>query len=131
MTSIDLSDISLDDLPPKLAEIAECIGLMPALELAVTWPGVRLFVPKQMDATHPIAVQIGIEAATQLSEYCGGTAIVPPRAVFQRLERARLKDRIVAEFEAGATASALARQYDVHEITIYRWAARSRTANSG
>lgn len=117
--------VDIADLPPKLAEIAERVDLDAALKLSAGWPGIRLFVPKEIMADHPIAVAIGVRKAKQLAYHYGGESIVPPACT--RLHRARQKAKILAEYFAdkGPAAPELARKYGVHQFTIYRWAAEA------
>jgi hypothetical protein len=126
----DLADL----LPPKLAEIAELIGVDAAFKLSAAWPGIRLFVPKQVSLEHPIAVAIGLQAARKLAEMYGGETVVIPMAA--RAAKARLHARILAEYRPtdgspGASASALARKYGVHQLSIYRLAAKLDAEHKG
>ena len=116
------NDIAIEDLPAGLAEIARNVGLTAALELAITWGGTRLYIPKQMPEDHPIAVQVGCEAASKLAAYYGSTSITPPKNAFAKIRQARFRASVVREFYSGKTASELARKYNLHENTIYNWA---------
>lgn len=107
-------------LPPRLREIADVIGVPAVLALSEGWPGVRLFIPNEIPPHHPIALKIGLEAALKLSYLCAGNTIGIPRN--HRLLRARLRAEVLARFHADESASKLAREYGLHEFTIYRWA---------
>lgn len=113
-----------DLLPPKLAEIAEVIGVEAALKLSGAWPGIRLHVPKRISAIHAISVAIGLKPAQQLCEIYGGSDVVIPMA--SRAHKARLILTILEELDAGAKAPELARKYGVHQFTIYRFAGDRR-----
>lgn len=109
-------------LPEKISEISAVIGLDAALKLAAAWPGIRLFIPKQIKADHPIAVAIGFKAARELSQIYGGESITPP--ICQRYHRAAMKAQIMSEYRNGASASELARKYGVHQFSIYNDASK-------
>ncbi len=108
-------------LPPKIAEIGAVIGLDAALKLAECWPGVRLYVPKRMSAGHPIAVAIGYKPACALASVYGSDSVTPPMC--SRYFRERVKQEMLKEYRAGASASELARKYGVHQFSIYNLAA--------
>lgn len=59
-------------LPGVLQEIAELIGLPGTLKLVETYGGVRLYVPKKIDAAHDLARLIGLDHATLLADTYGG-----------------------------------------------------------
>lgn len=102
-----------------LEELAEEIGIEPALRLCAAWPGLRLRVPKEMAADHPIALQIGFEPARKLAAIYGGEEIVVPmgKQYAQRL----VKQRAIEAYRAGTPASEVCRQHGVHLFTLYRW----------
>lgn len=116
-------------LPPKLGEIAEVIGLDAALKLSAAWPGVRVFVPKQMPADHPIAVALGVKPARALSKTYGGESITPP--LCQRYHRQVMQSRMLAEYREGASAAELARKYGMHQFSIYNLAAKDAADKQG
>lgn len=59
-------------LPGVLQDIAELIGLPSTLKLVEAYGGVRLYVPKKIDAEHDLSRLIGLEQATTLAENYGG-----------------------------------------------------------
>ncbi len=61
-----------------LDELTTQIGYGETIELVRGWGGRRLHVPKDLDATHPIALTVGLVAARQLSYYYGGTELELP-----------------------------------------------------
>lgn len=116
-------------LPEKVVEISEVIGLDATFALAAAWPGIRLFVPKEIAADNPIAVAIGVKSARELAAVYGGDSIVLP--ICQRYHRAVMWARINEERRAGASAAELARKYGVHQFSVYRQAARDEEAKQG
>lgn len=116
-----MSDDLVRLLPPRLRDIAQAIGVDAVLALSEGWPGIRLFVPAQIPASHPIALRIGLQAALKLAALCAGETIPIPRN--HRLMRARLRAVAVARYRANESAATLAREFGVHEFTIYKWAA--------
>lgn len=115
-----MKDALVQLLPPRLREIAEVIGVPAVLALSEGWPGVRLFIPNEMPAHHPIVLKIGLEAALKLSYLCAGETI--PIPLNHRLLRARLRAEVLARYHQDESAATLAREYGLHEFTIYRWA---------
>lgn len=111
-------------LPPRLREIAQVIGVPAVMALSEGWPGVRLFIPNEVPPHHPIALKIGLEAALKLSRMCAGETIPIPRN--HRLLRAAVRAAVLARFRAGESAAKLAREFGLHEFTIYRWAGEAR-----
>lgn len=102
---------------PKLAEIADVIGLDDAIRLCEIWPGVRLFVPKNVGAKHPIALAIGLVAAEKLAKRYGGETIFVPKAEAWR--RQQRNAQIVEEYSGGASGRELALKYGLHENYVY------------
>ncbi len=111
-------------LPPKLAEIAEVIGVDAALKLSAAHPGIRIHVPKQVPAQHDLCVVLGADAARMLCEVYGGADLVVPMA--SRAHREKLHQAILDALDAGSTAPDLARRFGVHQFTVYRLAADRR-----
>lgn len=107
-----------DLLPPKLAEIAEVIGIDAAMKLSAAHPGLRIHVPKRAPETHSITIAIGLKAAQALCEIYGGSDVVIPMAT--RLHKERLRLAIIDRLKAGASAPEVAREFGVHQFTVYR-----------
>ncbi|MGQ0621339.1 MAG: Mor transcription activator family protein [Panacagrimonas sp.] len=105
-----------------LLEFARMIGVPGTLALCEGWPGIRLYIPHadSLSADHPIALKIGLEVALKLSRECGGSTIPIPRNA--RLSRATFRALVLTRFRNGESASKLAREFGLHEYTIYRWA---------
>ena len=115
-------------LPPKLIEIAQVIGLDAALKLSAAWPGIRLTVPKDIRADHPIALHLGIEAAGKLASIYGGDTLVPPMCT--RYHRERLNERILQALETRSAAD-VAREYGIHQFSIYRLKSKADRQRQG
>jgi len=106
-----------DDLPPSLRDIAELIGLPGTLRLVETYGGVRLYVPKKLDAEHKLAQLIGLEQAAKLADTYGGEMHFDiPRAV--EATRAARDRCIRADQASGSTHRELALKYSLTERQI-------------
>lgn len=100
-------DLEQRYLPGVLQDIAELIGLPGTLKLVETYGGVRLYVPKKLDAAHDLARLIGLDRATLLAETYGGQDHFDiPRAV--AATRAARDARIRADRADGMTHRELA-----------------------
>lgn len=110
-------DIEARYLPGVLQEIAELIGLPGTLKLVETYGGVRLYVPKKIDAAHDLSRLIGLEQATALAEIYGGEDHFDiPRAV--AATRAVRDARIRADRADGMTHRELALRNGLTERQI-------------
>lgn len=95
------------DLPGTLRDIAALIGLPGTLKLVETYGGVRLYVPKKLDAEHELARLIGLEQAARLAATYGGELHFDiPRAV--AATRAARNRCIKADRASGSTHRQLA-----------------------
>lgn len=115
-------------LPPKLAQIAEVIGVDAALKLSAAHPGIRIYVPKQLPENHDLCVVLGVETARRFCQVYGGGDLVIPMA--RQAHREKLNQVILDELDAGTPAPELARKYGVHQFSIYQLAAERRRANA-
>lgn len=61
-----------------LDDIAEVIGLEPALRLSARWRSVRIFIRKAYDEQDEMVAVIGQELANRLAEIYGGDSVVVP-----------------------------------------------------
>jgi len=105
------------DLPPSLRDIADLIGLPGTLKLVETYGGVRLYVPKKLDADHKLAQLIGLEHAAKLAATYGGELHFDiPRAV--EATRAARDRSIRADQASGSTHRELALKYNLTERQI-------------
>lgn len=115
-------------LPPRLREIAGVVGVDATLKLAASsLGGLRLYVPKVMTADHPIAKAIGMAEAQRLCKHYQGAEIALPRGLQYR--RALVRARALERYYAGESASSVAADLDLHEITIYNWAGEDKRVN--
>lgn len=111
------TEIEARYLPGILQELADLIGLPGTLKLVEAYGGVRLYVPKKIDAAHELARLIGLDHATTLAETYGGEDHFDiPRAV--AATRAARDSRIRADRAAGMTHRELALRYGLTERQI-------------
>ena len=116
-------------LSPKQLELAEIIGVEGAILLSEHWPGVRLPVPHNVRADHPIVLAIGMKRAEALCEHYGGEPVTVPRgaAYLRALRNAEMLRR----YHEGASARALAVEYGLHENHSYALVARQTAEQQG
>lgn len=92
-----------------LEEIVEVAGYAAALELCRAYGGRSVRVPHPMPETHPIALTMGYRPACAFAERFAGESVAVPA------ERTALMDlrnqRIVADYQAGKSVSALSLDY--------------------
>lgn len=110
-------------------DLAEDVGLAPALELVRWRGGRRLYVPKSAQPGHEIERRLGREAFAWLVERFGGhngrTVPIP------KCERALMLARdaeIVEKHENGASASELAEEYGLSQRAVNDAIRRGREA---
>lgn len=106
----DLSPYA-DLLPPLVAELAETIGLAPALAL-VEWKwGSRYHVPEKLptEPTHPLLTRLGADAAAELVKHWGGLRIDIPKCAAAL--RAVRDERIRAARAGGMSEAEACRQF--------------------
>lgn len=116
-------------LPPRLREIAGVVGVDATLKLAASaLGGLRLYVPKVMGDDHPIAKAIGLGKAQLLCKHYQGAEIALPRGVQYR--RSLVRARALERYYGGESASSVASDLDLHEITIYNWAGEDKRAST-
>ncbi|MHB1333415.1 MAG: Mor transcription activator family protein [Sulfuriferula sp.] len=102
-----MSELLAVDLPGTLRDIAALIGLPGTLKLVETYGGVRLYVPKRLDAEHELARLLGLEHAAKLAATYGGELHFDiPRAV--AATRAARNRCIKADRASGSTHRQLA-----------------------
>jgi len=112
--------ITVQDLPPRLAEIARQLGeVEPALKVAAFFNGKRMTVPAKIPPHHPIAKGLGPEIANVLVDLYGGTLIEWPRAAYAiRRQKAR------AMRAEGKSVPEIARALSIAERSAWRLVAR-------
>lgn len=108
-----------EHLPAVLRDIADELGLGAALAL-VRWRGGRhVYIPQTVPSDHPLALEVGAEAAAWLSERYGGDYLQVPRAgrYMQALRDAEIRRRRERD---GMSAERLASEYRLHVRQIWR-----------
>lgn len=108
-------------LPPRLAEIAEIVGLDAALRLAEIRGGARLMFPRKVKPDHWLAQELGQDKAEALCEHFSSTGGVPieiplgPTGSAAELRQA--VDRLIVE---GISAEEIARRLRVSARNVRR-----------
>lgn len=105
-----------EHLPPLMREIARLIGVGAVLKLSVRWGGVRLYVPlaENMSAAHPIACEIGLEAALKLAGAYGGEQGIDIARCVAAARAARNAEMLAQD----ASQRSLARRYGLSERQV-------------
>lgn len=110
-------ELDIDQLPPQAAEIAEVVGVEPALRLVKAWGGVRLYVPQQMPEDHLLVSTLGRAEADALAARYGGETIQIPRCLHAL--RAVRNGEIRRARAAGASPALLALRHGLTERQVY------------
>lgn len=109
----------LEDLPESLREVVDLIGLAATLKLVEHFGGlIALYVPRDIEPDHPLALAIGITAARKLSAHYGTDSLrnIPLCvAGLRRIRDAEIRRRSTAE-----SAAALAREFALTERHVWR-----------
>jgi hypothetical protein len=120
---------TVDDLPESLRDVVELIGLPATLNLVEHFGGlIALYVPREIEPEHPIAVAIGITAARKLSAHYGGDCVrnIPRCASWIR----RVRDtEIHARRTAGESPARLALEYGITERAVWMILAEIRDSS--
>lgn len=97
-----------------MAELVAAIGAGAARQLARTFGGTAVYVPRSIGDHHPLCAAIGRPAADALAAWTGGSSIAVPK----RPER---RARVQELHRAGAlTIAEIARETDYSERHVYR-----------
>jgi hypothetical protein len=111
--------LSLDDLPESLRDVVDLIGLPATLRLVEHYGGlIALYVPREVDPDHPLAIAIGLAAARKLAARYGADCVRNiPRCVggLRRLRNAEIHRRRTA----GESPASLARAYAITERQVW------------
>jgi hypothetical protein len=110
-------------LPGGLAALVEA-GL-PAevvLRLHEAYRGTDLYVPHKVDAEHPIARALGLEAAEQLCRIAPGMPLCVPKGRWDKETRQAL---VRAEIDAGVPMLVTCHRYDITSRTYWAWAKKA------
>ncbi|MGH8327259.1 MAG: helix-turn-helix domain-containing protein [Steroidobacteraceae bacterium] len=101
----------------ELSELAELLGENETLRLIELYGGTRLTVPRVIGDGHPLAAEMGAEAAARLERFFGGSEVKVPMARSWRsaIYRAR-----------GLTYREIARKLGCTESAVYGFFARAR-----
>lgn len=111
----------LDLLPGELRYIGELIGVEGALRLVEKWPGVRVYIPKAVNAEHPLAELLGLEAASKLCETYPGEGLDLPVAQKWRLA---MRNALIAQSGQSQRTLALGHRLTVRQIRNIQGAAK-------
>lgn len=124
-------NLSLDDLPGSLREIAELIGLPATLRLVEHYGGViALYIPREIEPDHHLARALGVTAARKLASHYGTDSLRNiPRCV-RGLRRLR-DTEIRACRAAGESPPALALKFGLTERQIWTILAEGREGADG
>lgn len=116
--------LRVDLLPPLLREVAEVIGVSATLRLVAWRGGLELWVPARVDAAHPLAQQLGIDAARRLCERYALEKLWIPMAA--RAIRAARNAEIIRRYRDGERVVDLATEYRTSDRHILRIVAGHR-----
>ena len=109
-----------------LARVAEVAGEEAARQLAKTFGGRTIYLPRAPGPDHPLARALGLEAACAVCRELGSGHLSVPKGV-RELNAA--KRRRVLELSAeGFSAGEIALMLDCTQRTVYRWRSRARQA---
>lgn len=95
-----------------LREIREVIGESGVSRLVRRFGGTNLTIPKRVDDTHPLAVELGREAADKFVRYFGGEVLYIP------LSRNNERNEEIRRMAGSETVNSLARRYNLSERQI-------------
>lgn len=111
-------EISIEDLPDTLAQVAEVIQLPATLRLVEHFGGSRVYVPMKASQGHPLIRLIGASRASALCARFGGQHINVAHLVHRQL---RTRDEEIQRGRAsGLSARELARRFGISERQVYR-----------
>lgn len=105
-------------LPQRVEELRRLIGSSAALKLVERFGGTRVYVPARAALSQELVKTIGLQAAKALAREYGGDAFELPRCA-ARLRAVRNAE-IRAQYDAGKSAAALARDFILTERHVWR-----------
>lgn len=112
-------------LPRSIEDLLGVLAEPEIMRLLLAYPGMDLQVPESINAGHPLARAIGIEAAARLVRHAGGGRIYIP-ASRARAER----DRSIFDAHlAGDSVDEIARRHGLTARHVKRILARGQDAN--
>ena len=106
----DLVD-SMPSMPPLLQDIDTDLEWTYAMSLITAFGGQQLYIPQGISSNHPLAAQLGIDAATWACKRWGSLMIIVPK-VEELLRLARDK-AMLEDIKAGMTTNQLAQKHDL------------------
>lgn len=111
--------LARDDLPTSLHDIVELIGLAATLQLVERYGGITaLYIPRDIDAEHQIALALGLTAARRLAQTFGGDCIRNIPRCADGLRRMRNREIKMRRGE-GVSAARLALSFGLTERQIW------------
>lgn len=119
--------LSMDDLPPRLAALAQRLGLAATLRLVEARGGTRVYVPETVNEEHWLARLLGREAMAALVTLHGREFVDIDRGAGAL--RAARDRHIVARSRAGQSSMTLALQYHLTQRQVFNILARAPTGN--
>ena len=115
--TLNISDIREDMLPHSLQAICNVIGLSATIKVVNEYGGGRVWIPNNVQITHPLARLIGLDKATKLCVHYQCEYLPIPRAA--RAIKAIRNATIVKRYLAGEKITSLARQYGISERMVF------------
>lgn len=104
-------------------ELADIIGSDAVFRLCKAYPGVPLYIPIKPNNT--LKELLGDKPAQLLCSSYGGCSITPPRLASERAAHRRAK--LLADYNAGLSASQLARKYEYHIRYVWQMISEANT----
>jgi len=121
-----IGQVDAGDLPPRLAALAQVIGLPATLRLVEARGGTRVYVPEQAPPDHWLARLIGPGAFALLVQHYGREYLELDRAAAAL--RATRDRQIVIDAREGASTATIALQCGLTQRQVFNILAR---ANAG
>lgn len=118
-----IDQVDLADLSPRLASLAEIIGLAEALHLVEKRGGTRIYIPESAEPDHWLVDVIGVDALANLvSHYARESIEIDRGCAALRAVRDRL---IIERYSQGrASTAALALEFGLTQRQIFNILAR-------
>lgn len=117
-----IDQVAATDLPPRLARLAELIGLSATLRLVEARGGTRVYVPERATGDHWLARLVGLPALTLLVEHYQNESLELDRGA--AAVRAARDRRMAGEHAEGASTASLALQYGLTQRQVFNILAR-------
>ena len=114
--------LRIEDLPRSIRALAQQIGLAAIMKLIQRYGGTRLYLPKTFSPKYELPQLVGLIAARAIVGHFNDDRPHIPLAS-HALQRAR--NRAICVQAGNISTSRLARQYGLHERSIYNILARS------